>query len=124
MDGFVARDWAALDPWHCLAAENSIDLTSVARKTATPFYWVIGEADDLVRAPVARGMFDTLCGAGYSMDFLECKGAGHTETGTSSMKEQMAWVTDRLAGKPPENPCVKAEPVCCSGATNDACKTP
>lgn len=122
VDAFIARDWAALDPWHCLFAENSIDLSSVPRTSSTPFYWVIGENDDLVRAPVARQMFDTLCGAGYSMEFLECAGAGHTEAGTSSMKEQLDWAAARLAGTPLSRPCEKSAPICCSGATNAGCK--
>ena len=123
-DHFTTRDWAAVEPWHCLCAENSIDLTSVPRKSDAPFFWVSGDVDDLVREPGSRHNFDTLCAAGYRMDFLECKGAGHTEAGMWSMSEQVAWATDRFAGKPLTNPCVQAPPVCCSGATNADCTTP
>jgi hypothetical protein len=121
VEKFTAHAWDGLAPWYCLYAENSIDLTSVTRKTGTPFYWVVGEKDELVDAAGARQMFDTLCTAGYAMDFLECKGAGHSEAGLSSMKEQIAWVRDRFDGKPLTNPCVKSDPVCCSGATNADC---
>ncbi|MBI5528748.1 MAG: alpha/beta fold hydrolase [Deltaproteobacteria bacterium] len=121
IDAFLGRNWAGFEHWQCMFVENSIELTSVPRKSATPVLWVLAENDELVSTPLERQMYSDLCAAGYSMNHLECKGAGHSDGPMGSLKEQIAWVGDRFAKKPLENPCAVTEPVCCSGAKNEAC---
>ena len=77
--------------------------------------------DELVHTPVERAVFLDLCAKGYAMEYLECKGADHTNGGLWSMGEQIAWATDRFAGKPLSNPCVVTEPVCCSVTNAGPC---
>jgi len=121
IDAFLGRNWTGFEHWECMFVENSIELTSVPRKSSTPVFWVLAENDELVSTPLERRMFEELCAAGYSMNYLECKGAGHSDGPMGSIKEQIAWVGDRLAGVPVADPCVVSAPVCCSGAKNESC---
>jgi dienelactone hydrolase len=93
-----------LDPWGCLAVENGLTTTSVRRiAPAAPGYgvlFVLGEKDTLVDPETERRSFDTLCGQGMEMQYLECAGASHTRATTWALPEIIEFLTDRYAGKP------------------------
>lgn len=112
-----------LDPWGCLAMENGLTTTSVRRiAPAAPGYgvlFVLGEKDTLVDPETERRSFDTLCGQGMEMQYLECAGASHTRATTWSLPEIVTFLGDRYAGKPVGRDlvCKRGAAVRCS-ATN------
>lgn len=93
-----------LDPWGCLAAENSLLATSVPRAGSTTqgygILWVLGEQDQLVNTPIERASFQTLCRAGYRMQYLECLGATHTRATTWALPEILDFARARFDGRP------------------------
>jgi dienelactone hydrolase len=89
-----------LEPWGCFLSDNSIETSRVQRVSDTPFLFILSEKDSLVIPEVERTGFDTLCGQGYRMDYIECAGASHAQGAIWSLPAQHAWIEDRLAGKP------------------------
>ena len=123
IDAATQKSWQGFDTWRCMFAENSFTATSVKRKGNTPILYVVGEKDELVNPAVQRKSFDTMCTAGYDMDYIECKGADHVSGALWSLPEQFAWVQDRLAGKARgSGACKRTQPVCCKGTTKGPCK--
>lgn len=112
----LAGDWDAVAPYGCFLQENSFADNPIPRLSDTPFFFVLGENDDLVYTPVEREDFDRLCTEGYAMDYLECAGAGHTQGALWSLPEQVRWVEARLSGDaiPAEELCVRQAAVHCS----------
>ncbi len=121
IDAILSEDWDAIDPWSCYLAENSVSLSSVERLRNTPMLTVYGEADDLVIAEVQRDDWGRLCEDGWSLEHLQCQGAGHAETTLFSLPEQLSWLRSRLAGEPQGGTCQWTEPVCCAGSNEEAC---
>ena len=116
-----AGDWAAIEPWSCFLHENSVSTTSVERRRETPVLTVFGELDDLVIPSVQRDDWEQLCADGWSLEHLQCQGAGHAETTLFSIPEQLDWLRDRLADRPQGEVCRWTEPVCCAGSNEEAC---
>ncbi|HEY3352592.1 MAG TPA: lipase family protein [Polyangia bacterium] len=90
----------SVSPWGCYLAENSVPWTSIQKVRTTPTLFVTSGNDTLIHTPVERADFPRLCGMGYALQYLECEGAQHPEGAVWSLPEQVAWVKDRLAGKP------------------------
>lgn len=113
----LAGDWDALQPWGCYLKHNSITWTPIARLRDTPTLFVVSQHDTLVYAPAERADFPRLCELGYQLQYLECADAGHSEGAIWSLPEQVAWVKDRLAGKPiaAADLCVLKDAVRCQG---------
>lgn len=122
LDAAAMGTLADADPWGCMAAENGLTTTSVARiNQDTGSYgllMVYGEEDNLVHTPIERDAFTTLCGQGMPLGFLECQGAGHTEASFYAMPEILEFLDARGAGEAFAAPCEVAAPVRCS-ATPD-----
>ena len=114
---------SALSPWGCMLTENGLTTTSVKRMAPTgPGYgvlFVVGEADTLVDPATERKAFDTLCGQGMKMQYLECAGAAHTKATTWSLPEIVDFVGARLAGVP-----MKPADLCARGAAQKCRGTP
>lgn len=111
----TAGDWKGFEDWRCVLAASSLPDSPVKPKGYPPLLVVVSENDTLVNSSAQRPSFDALCAAGYQAEYLECKGAGHTQGAIWSLTEQFAWVADRLAGKPLTNVCKRGPAVCCSG---------
>lgn len=111
----------AYAPWGCLFETNGLTTTKVARPApAYPGYGVLfvtGGSDALVNTPIERKSFETLCGQGMKMEYLECDGASHTQATTWSLPEITDFIRDRFAGKQPDaaKSCVLAAPSKCRG---------
>lgn len=94
-----------IQPFGCLAVENGLTTTPVRRlPPSAPGYgvlFVLGESDTLVDPATERAAFDTLCGQGMKMQYLECAGASHTKATTWAMPEIVDYLEERFAGKPP-----------------------
>jgi len=121
VDAVLAEDWDAIEPWSCFLRENSVSTTSLERLRETPVLTVYGELDDLVIPGVQRPDWERLCADGWALEQLQCAGAGHAETTLFSIPEQLAWLRDRLAGRPRGAVCEWTEPVCCAGSSDEAC---
>jgi hypothetical protein len=82
-----------------------------------PTLFVTSGNDTLVEVGVERADFPRLCGMGYQLEYLECADAGHSEGAVWSLPEQVAWLKDRLAGKPiaADRLCQVQAPTRCSG---------
>ena len=107
--------------WRCLMAENSLVSTSVPRRSDVPLLVVQSELDELSHTPTERTAFDTLCAQGYRAEYIECKGASHTQGAAWSLPEQFAWAEARLKGEPMEQVCVRGAPECCSQTDAGEC---
>lgn len=96
---------SAVPTFGCLAVENGLTTTTLRRPAqAAPGYgvlFVLGESDTLVDPGVERAAFDTLCGQGMKMQYLECAGASHTKATTWAMPEIVDFLEDRYADKAP-----------------------
>jgi len=77
--------------------------------------------DDLVIPEVQHADWEQLCEDGWTLDHLECEGAGHAEATLFSIPEQLAWLRDRIADVPLAGVCEWRAPVCCAGSTDEAC---
>jgi hypothetical protein len=108
-----------LDPWGCMAAENGLTTTTIPRiqKDAASYgvLFVTGAADQLVDTPTERASFQSLCKAGMPMQYLECQGAGHTQTTTWALPEILTFLTDRVGGKAFTPDCDVTPAVMCQG---------
>ncbi len=110
----AARSGQFPAPWSCYLSHNSFATTPVKRYSDTPFFFVLGEKDDLVIPTVERDDFQRLCKMGYRMQFLECSGAGHVDAGKWSVPEQLEWLAARMKGEPMQHVCELAQPTRCS----------
>lgn len=120
----AAKDGAegilALDPWGCMAAENSLPRTSIARQEpAAPGYgilFLLGEKDTLVDPGIERESFDALCAQGMQMQYLECAGVGHA-VAPAALPEILDFLRARLDGKPmdPATVCKRSPAATCRG---------
>jgi hypothetical protein len=90
-------------PWGCLALENGLTTTSIPFVPPTVagygILFVLGEGDTLVDPATERASFDTLCGAGMPLQYLECAGASHTQATLYALPEIVDFLGDRYAGK-------------------------
>ncbi|MBI5525501.1 MAG: hypothetical protein HY897_04140 [Deltaproteobacteria bacterium] len=122
IDAVLGGAWDAIEPWGCYLTENSLATTSVRPLRFPPTFMIYGEKDEFIVTGAMRDDFDRLCGLGHNLDYLECTEADHTEGVVWSLKEQVDWVRDRLAGGdlPPDR-CTRRAAVCCSGTPAERC---
>jgi hypothetical protein len=117
LDGY----WEGLGPWGCEIQENSLASTSVKPLRHTPTFMAYSQDDTLVVTAPMRSEFEHLCSLGYQLHYEECIGAAHTDGAIWSLPDQISWVQDRLAGKPPTDMCVLHDPVCCPATPASTC---
>ncbi|MCB9561233.1 MAG: hypothetical protein H6709_17165 [Kofleriaceae bacterium] len=108
-----------VDPFGCVIAENGLPTTSVPR-LATPaasygILNVFSEQDNLVNTPIERVAYEQLCGDGVPLQYLECAGAGHTDSTLWALSEILSFIQDRFAGVAFTPSCTADAPVTCSG---------
>jgi len=129
-DLFVSAFLAGVDTiqddptWGCMAVENGLTTTSIARVDTSDRYaptyeimWVMGEADNLVNTPIERDSFLTLCAQGMdSMIYTECAGAGHTQATSQSLPAIMSFLRERADRKPlvAQGVCEVTAPIQCA----------
>lgn len=106
-------------PWGCMAAENGLTTTSVARINANSasygVLFVTGEGDKLVDTPNEREAYKALCEAGMPLQYLECVGASHTDTTAWALPTILKFAEARLAGEAFTPSCEVSAPVVCEG---------
>jgi dienelactone hydrolase len=119
---------AMLAPWGCMARENGLTTTRIARLDDAPNYapsygiqFVLGEDDALVNTPIERASFATLCAEqAMPLEYLECAGASHTRTTSWALPEIIGYLEARAAGEAPDaaKACQVTAPVRCSATPN------
>jgi dienelactone hydrolase len=128
LDAAQADALATMDPWGCMARENGLTTTGIARLNGSANYapgygilYILGEEDQLVNTPIERDSFETLCAdQAMPLEFLECAGASHTKTTGWALPDILTYLQAREAGAAPDatRACKLAEPTRC-GATPD-----
>jgi hypothetical protein len=122
IDAVKQDRWTELEPWACFFRENSLATSSVQPKRVTPTFLIYSEKDNLVVTAPMRDEFTRLCASGYRLDYLECQDAAHTQGAVWSLSEQVAWIRERLEGKPlGDSACTLQAPKCCSSSPADVC---
>ena len=87
--------------------------------TAGPMFVIAGEADESVPFAPLRAVAERACRNGSALTFRSYPGLDHDPTMDKSTPDQLAWVRDRLAGKPTLGNCAslaKSSPVGASRA--------
>jgi len=117
-----------MDPgFGCMAVTNGLTTTDIMRLDDSSSYasnygllWVLGEDDQLVNSPIERDSFDTLCGEGMPMEFLECAGASHTAATLWALPEILTFIDARQKGEPlGATMCQRSAPVRCEGTPDE-----
>ena len=114
-------EFASVDPWGCMAVENSLTDTRIERigqrDDSYGIFYVLGEKDNLVHTPIERKSFEELCNNGMPLKYKECKGAGHVETSFWAMPEILDFLDARQAGETFQgsSSCEATAPVQCEG---------
>ncbi len=109
------------EPWGCLARENSLLHTRVARLAPDPrpghgILFLLGERDELVNPEIERAAFSELCEGGWPLAYLECARAEHVPAVIWALPEIFDFIDARRAGAPlGEARCAPAPPSDCAG---------
>ena len=117
LDAALEDGFGSLAPWDCYVRENSFVDSSLPSTAPIPALLILAEEDTLVAPEVERNTFDTLCDQGVPLSFLECQGAGHSETFFHSIDNAMDYLESRLAGDPlPDDLCILRAAERCASA--------
>ncbi len=72
---------------------------------AGPFWVIAGEADQTVPLTQVKASVAKACSNGNAVSLRSYPGLDHDPTMADSTPDQLAWVRERIAGKPLENQC-------------------
>lgn len=119
LDAAAGGTLADLEPYGCVIAENGLTTTSIPRlDTPAASYGILdvfSENDELVSTPIERVAYTAQCNAGVPLQYLECAGAGHTDSTLWSLSEILTFIEARFAGEAFTPSCTPDAPVTCSG---------
>lgn len=106
-------------PWACIADENGLASTSVARLPTDDSYGILlvyGEQMDtgLLDAQLERPTFEALCQQGVPLRGLVCAGLNQWLSGFLSLRVIDRFIDDRFAGRPLDGSCTLPGPVACN----------
>lgn len=120
IDAAATQTLGEYEPWGCMARENSLTDTSIARiQEDDPSYGILlvfGEEDNLVHTPIERAAYPSLCeGQEMPTQYIECAGAGHGPATFYALPEILGFLDDRINGRPFTPSCEAPAPVVCQG---------
>ena len=95
-------DITRIEPWRTLLMQN----IPGTLPPALPVFIAQGDADTLVRPEVTRAYMQALCVAGSRVSYLNLPGVKHGFAGSDSALAAIAWIDDRMDGKPAPSSCV------------------
>ncbi len=102
-DGFLTVKMSDVQPWASIMKENSPGASPIT----APVFISQGSIDTVV-APAVTALFaGGVCARGTSVRYLAMPDEGHILIAYRSAEEAVAWMTDRLAGKPAPDECVR-----------------
>ena len=99
--GFLSKPVWEVEPWRTIAAEN----TPGAAPIPAPLLVVQGTGDGVVFPEVTERFVQRLCRRGDTVSLRLYPGAGHVETSSLAVPDVVAWLADRVAGKPVPATC-------------------
>jgi acetyl esterase/lipase len=99
--GFLSKPVWEVEPWKTIAAEN----TPGAAPIPAPLLVVQGTGDGVVFPDVTERFVQRLCRRGDTVSLRLYPGAGHVETSSLAVPDVVAWLADRVAGKPAATTC-------------------
>lgn len=88
-------------PWNAIMARNSPG----AAPAGAPVFIAQGTADEIVRPHITKSFADRLCRAGTRVHMVALEGGSHTFAGMDSADAAVAWMGDRLEGRPAPSDC-------------------
>ncbi len=93
--------------WNKLPAIRKFvdDNATVRKPVEGPILMIAGEADQSVPLSGLRATFAAACKKGMNVTFRSYPGLDHDPTMEKSTPDQLAWIKDRLAGKPAHSNC-------------------
>jgi acetyl esterase/lipase len=98
---FLKANPTKLEPWKDIMARNSPG----AAPAGAPVFIAQGTADDIVRPHITKRFAEGLCNAGTRVHMLALDGVSHTFAGMDSADAAVAWMADRLEGRPAPSDC-------------------
>lgn len=98
---FLVGDVTEIEPWKSLLARN----TPGKAPAGGPVFIAQGTADTTVRPQVTYQFARSLCARGTPVAFEWLKGASHDKAGELGAPAAVAWMADRIAGRPAPDQC-------------------
>jgi pimeloyl-ACP methyl ester carboxylesterase len=99
--GWTKNKWV-----HKFMVENE----TMKRPVAGPLFVLAGGADHSVPPESIRVAAEAACKKGYTIDFRVYPGLDHDPLMEKSTPDQLNWIRDRFAGKPPPDNCGSIKP--------------
>jgi alpha-beta hydrolase superfamily lysophospholipase len=105
---FLHGDVTEIEPWKSLLAQNATG----GAPAGAPVFFAQGTADKIVRPEVTFAYAGQLCARRTPVVFDWLDGVSHHDAGKKGAPGAVAWMADRLAGKPAPSQCgrLPAEP--------------
>lgn len=97
----MVKDLTQVEPWRSLLLRN----IPGTLPPDVPVMLSQGDADTLVRPAVTAAYQQKLCAAGSKVRALSMPGVGHGFAGFDSAGATVAWIADRMAGRPAPSDC-------------------
>lgn len=97
----AVEDLTQVEPWRSLLLQN----IPGTLPSDVPVMLSQGDADTLVRPAVTAAYKARLCAAGSKVRALGMPGVGHGFAGFDSASATVAWIADRMAGRPAPDDC-------------------
>jgi dienelactone hydrolase len=115
IEAAASGDWDSIPPWGCFLRENSVPGSSVERLSDIPFLTSYSGEDELLMTSIEQEVWPTLCEMGYTLEYKECAGLGHSQGALAILPYARLWLEDRVAGKPlaAGSTCILEPPVDC-----------
>ncbi|MGY3149318.1 pimeloyl-ACP methyl ester carboxylesterase [Bradyrhizobium sp. USDA 3397] len=99
----TVQDPTKLDPWRSLLEQNSVGVLS----PEIPIFLAQGNNDQIIQPAITKSYMAKLCKAGSKVRMVILPGIGHGRAAQASTMAAVNWMTDRFAGKPPPDDCVR-----------------
>jgi predicted esterase len=94
-------DLLTTPPWPALLARN----TPGHAATPAPIFLAQGADDDRVTPAITRALVQRLCPAGDRVELRTWQDVGHFDIPEVAGADVLAWIDDRLAGRPARSTC-------------------
>jgi hypothetical protein len=94
-------DLLTTPPWPALLARNSPGQAA----TPAPIFLAQGADDDRVTPTVTRALVERLCHLGDTVELRTWQDVGHFDLVEAASTDVVAWIGDRLAGRPARSTC-------------------
>jgi len=104
-DGFLTVKLATVEPWGGIMKENSPG----AAPQGAPVFIAQGTVDEVVRAQITAVYAGGLCAQGTAVRYVSVPDEAHFRVAFHTVKDAVAWMADRFAGKPAPDGCVKGK---------------